>query len=104
MLFVLIFLVAIGGLLISLGYLIWKKEKINLIHSYHYTRVANSDKSAYTEKMGKGIILIGIGCALTGLICFITNTFYGWFLFVLFFVWGFVIIGKAQKKYNGGLF
>jgi len=92
------------GIFIVLGWRIWKKEQITLIHSYHYTKVSETDKKAYTEKMGKGIIIIGIGMIITGSIDFFTNSSSGWIFFGVGFVWGFVIMIAAQKKYNGGMF
>ena len=32
---------------IYLGCLMWKKEKITLLHSYHYDKVSPSDKKVY---------------------------------------------------------
>lgn len=102
--FELIFLILIGSIFLFLGWRIWKKEQITLIHDYHYTNVSEKDKKIYTEKMGKACIIIGIGIILTGIIDFISNTAYGWIFFGIFFVWGLIIIFMAQKKYNGGLF
>lgn len=102
--FELILMMFLGFLFLILGWRIWKKEQITLIHSYHYTKVSEDDKKFYTEKMGKGIIVVGIGMILTGIIDFITNTSYGWIFFGICFVWGFIIILRAQKNYNGGLF
>ncbi len=100
----LILSVFIGLLFLFLGWRIWKKEQITLIHSYHYTKVSEEDKKDYTEEMGKSIILIGIGSTLAGIIDFITNTAYGWLFFIIFFILGFIKIFKAQKKYNDGIF
>lgn len=94
----------LGCVFLILGWCIWKKEQITLIHSYHYKKVSELDKKYYTEQMGKGIIVIGIGILLTGIIDFVTNTLYGWIFFGIGFVWGFAIIILAQKKYNGGIF
>lgn len=58
MLFKLIILLLVGALFIWLGILIWKKEKISLIHFYHYTKVKAEDKNAYTALMGKGVFVI----------------------------------------------
>ena len=66
-----------GCIFLILGWRIWKKEQITLIHSYHYKKVSESDKKYYTEKIGKGIIVIGIGILTTGIIDFATNTLYG---------------------------
>ncbi len=94
----------VGLLCVGMGLLIWKKEKITLIHSYHYTKVREEDKKAYTSLLGKGLLIIGIGCILTGIINYWTNTDYGWFVFALSFIIGFWLMGKAQKKFNGGWF
>ena len=94
----------LGTIFIFLGLRIWKKEQITLIHSYHYKKVSESDKKKYTEQMGKGIIVMGIGMLITAIIELLTRTSYGWIGFLICFVWGFIIILIAQKKYNGGLF
>lgn len=104
MLFELIITGAVGLLCVSLGLMLWKKQKISLIHSYHYTKVKQNDIKAYTTLMGKGVVMIGVGCILTGIIDYFTHTAYGWFGFSLFFIIGFIFIGKAQRKFNGGFF
>ena len=38
----------VGIVLIALGYLVWKKEKISLFHDYHYEKVSEEDKTAMT--------------------------------------------------------
>ncbi|MBU3172462.1 DUF3784 domain-containing protein [Clostridium estertheticum] len=98
-----IILLPVGLYFISIGWRIWKKEQITLIHDYHYTIVAEKDKKSYTEKMGKACILIGIGMILWVIIDFVSKASYGWICFGIFFVWGLVMIFKAQKKYNGGV-
>lgn len=87
-----------------IGWRIWKREQITLIHAHHYKRVAEKDKKAYTERMGKAVMLIGTGIILMAAVDSITGTVYGWTAFGVCFVWGMVIMLKAQKKYNGGLF
>ena len=37
---------------IYLGCLLWKKEKITLFHSYHYDKVAPSDKKVFCKISG----------------------------------------------------
>lgn len=102
--FELIFMILMGLLFLMLGLLIWKKEMITLVHSYHYTKVKLEDRKPYTEEMGKSLIVMSIGMFLTGIVDYITGTAYGWICFGLFFVGGFALILKAQKNYNGGLF
>ena len=102
--FELVILLLIGLIFSFLGWRIWKKEQITLIHDYHYTKVIEKDKKPYTEKMGKACIVMGIGMILTGIIDFLTNTFYGWIFFGVCFIIGLIIMIFAQLKYNGGLF
>ena len=97
-------MIIVGLIFIFIGWRIWKKEQINLIHAYHYKKVSENDKKLYTEKMGKAFILMGIGMISTEIINFVTNTNFGWMAFIISFVWGTTIIVKAQKKHNNGLF
>lgn len=86
------------------GFLIWKKERISLIHSYHYSRVSEEDKKDYSQEVGKSMLLIAVGLMINGVVGLVTETFYGWIFFVVFFVLGFIKMSKAQNKYNGGWF
>ena len=54
-------IVAIGiGILalvfIYLGYLMWKEEKITLLHNYHYDKVSPSDKKVFCKISGWGLL------------------------------------------------
>lgn len=100
----LIILLLVGLLLIWLGWRIWKKEQITLIHDYHYSKVSKENQKAYTEKMGKALIIMGLGIVLTGVIDIATKSFYGWIIFAISFLWGSILIFITQNKYNGGLF
>ena len=102
--FELFFLLIVGILFFCLGWEIWKKEKISLIHDYHHKKVKDSDKKAYTTIMGKSLLIIGVGIILTGVVDFITHTLYGWWIFGIAFCIGLIIIVYAQVKYNHGLF
>lgn len=102
--FDLVFLSVIGLLFVVVGWLIWKKQKIRLIHSYHYPNVKEEDKKPYTAAMEKAVMLIGIGSFLAGVVNFAFSTNAGWLLFLICFTLGFGRIIIAQKKYNGGLF
>ena len=102
--FELFLLLAIGLPLCYMGWVIWKKEKIQLIHDYHTKRVTKKDQKAYAALMGKALLLIGAGTALTGVIDFLTDTSNGWLVFLACFCAGLIMILRAQKKYNGGLF
>ncbi len=103
-LFELILLTAVGTLFCIFGWKIWKKEQITLIHDYHYKKVNDSDKKAYTTLMGKAMLIMGVGMYLTGIIDFITFTFFGWVAFGVSFICGLIMMILAQIKYNKGIF
>ncbi len=93
-------LLPFGVLFIVLGLLIWKKEKITLIHDYHWDRVKEEDKSAYTALIGKGVFIIGVSTVLTGIVDAVTNTGWGWLAFTAGFVVSVVLFLRAQFRYN----
>ena len=90
----------VGTLCITFGLLIWKKQKLSLLHDYHYKNVKEEDISAYCKLMGIGLMTIGIGICLTGLYSLVFENLYGLLILLLGFVVGIIIISKAQK-YNG---
>ena len=92
---------AVGLLCIILGLLLWKKQKLSVLHDYHYQNVKQEDIPAYSRAMGIGLILIGAGICLTGVIDLLTRSALCWIAFVAGFAAGMIIMGKAQKKYNG---
>ena len=99
-----IIMVLCGLLCLLLGFVIWTQEKITLIHDYHYKKVKEEDKKAYTAVIGKGVMALGAGCVLSGVVCAL-----GWEdwigpVLVLGFVLGLGAIAYGQFKYNHGLF
>lgn len=93
-----------SALFFYLGFLIWKKERINLIHDYHYTKVKEKDKKAYTSIMGKAMIVIGIGMAISGVIGIFIDSLKSTILFGITFLIGLCMMIFAQIKYNRGIF
>ena len=89
-----------GSICIILGLLIGKKQKVSLLHDYHYSKVREQDIPAYAREMGTGIILIGAGIWLTGLLEVFSSPLW-WVPLVIGFVTGIIVINRAQKKYNG---
>jgi len=91
-------------LFIVLGWQIWIKEKIELIHSYHYERV--EDKKGYTKAMGIMVFLVGVVLfvdALLAVFNLFPVTILGAILIGTLFIMTIVLI-VIQGKYNGGMF
>ena len=85
---------------IYLGWMIWKKEKITLLHSYHYDKVSPGDKKVFGKISGWGVIAIGIGLLVTALIIAITDSALGFVAFAAGFVVGLALLIYAGAKYN----
>lgn len=94
---------AVGLLCIIFGLLIWKKQKVSLVHDYHYQNVRKEDIPAYARLLGIGLILIGIGICLTGLLNIFESSLW-WIPMLAGFIAGIIVMNKAQKKYNGSWF
>lgn len=96
--------IAVGAVLIVLGLETWKKQKVSFLHSYHYKNVKEEELPAYTRQMGVGQLLVGSGLCMTGLLRLLKDSMLSWLPFIVSAAVGFVIMHKAQKKYNGGWF
>lgn len=81
-----------------------EQSKLTLIHDYHYKKVKDTNKKAYTSQMGKAMLVMGTGIILTGIIDFLTATQYGWCFLGIGFTIGLVMMIRAQIKYNHGIF
>lgn len=90
----------VGFVLIILGYMVWKKEKISLFHDYHYDRVSEEDKKAFCTISGIGVVLIGIGLFITSIIIGITDSMWSFIPFVIGFVAGLIMLIYSGIKYN----
>ena len=93
---------AVGALLIVMGTLIWKKQKVSLLHDYHYKNVKKEDLPAYTRLVGIGIITIGTGICIMGILNLILSPLW-WIPLLAGFVSGFIVLFRAQMKYNGSV-
>lgn len=94
---------AVGLLLIILGLLIWKKQKISLLHDYHYKKVKEQDVPAYTRLVGISLIVMGIGICITGVLNLFDSPIW-WIPLFGGIAAGLIIMNKAQKTYNGSWF
>ena len=102
MLIGLIVFLGVAILFFVLGWLLWKKQRIDLVNAWHTRNVKKEDVPAYTRLMGLSLIAIGAGCLVTGIVACILEETLGWIALPAGFVAGFALIWTAQKKYNGG--
>lgn len=90
----------VGIILMVFGYFLWKKERITLLHSYHYDKVSEKDKKIFCTISGIGVLSVGIGIFLTGIIIGITNSAWSYLIFATGFVIGLALLIYAGLKYN----
>ena len=94
---------SVGILLTGLGLSIWKKQNASLLHDYHFKNVREEDIPGYSRLMGQGLIVMGAGVCVCGLLDMMSLSFW-WVPLVAGFVIGFLMMNRAQKKYNGSWF
>ena len=94
---------AVGAVCVIMGLLLRIKQKVSILHDYHYKNVQKEDIPAYTRQMGIGLIMIGAGIIITGLLNLVSSSLW-WIPLLAGFVSGLIVIYMAQKKYNGSVF
>ena len=95
----------VGVILIILGLITWKKQKLSIIHSYHHQNVKTEDIPAYARLMGIGQIVIGAGLCVTAILGLMTqNIMLSLSGFTVSLIIGVIIFHKAHMKYNGSWF
>lgn len=87
-------------LFLVIGWLIWKKERIDLLHDYHRHRVSEEDKKRFCALCGTGVGVIGIGMLLTAVLFAVTGKLWSLFAFVGGFLVGIVMLIWTIGKYN----
>ena len=90
----------VGLLLCIFGLLIWKKEKISLLHDYHYNKVKEENKKVFCTLSGIGILIIGISLLVTAVILAFTDSALSFIAFGVGFIAGILLLIFAGNKYN----
>ena len=96
----LIILVSVGILLLAIGYMIWKKEKITLLHDYHYDKVTEEDKKEFCALSGKGIVIIGVGLIISAVFMESVEEMWSFLPMIIGFAIGLGFLIYAGYKYN----
>ena len=93
-------LIVLGGIFILLGFLIWKKEKITLLHDYHRAHVCAEQQTAFCTLCGISLLIIGISLAVTGILLAVTDSALSFLLFGAGMIIGVALLIHAETKYN----
>ena len=90
----------LGVVFCAVGYLIGAKQKISLLHEYHYAKVPQVDRKAFCALSGWGVASIGIGLLVTAVILGITDSAWSFLAFAAGLAVGLAQLIHAGKKYN----
>lgn len=84
---------------------------ISTIHRYHRHRVLEHNKLPFGKQVGLGTIICGAGCIFASFMLLLDHllsvpalVFVGWAVIALCAIIGIIVIYRAVKKYNGGIF
>ena len=92
--------ILLGLIFLVLGRQIWKKQKMNLIISYHCDKVSEENKQAYCTLSGVGVFTIGIGFVLSGICTVCLQNVYAFIPMAVGLVLGIALLIAAGIKYN----
>ena len=90
----------VGVLLAVLGLLIWKKEKIELLHDYHVNKVSAKNKTAFCTLSGVGVLVIGLGLLVTAALFGLTESLCSFLPFAAGLIAGIALLMIAGRRYN----
>ncbi|MBQ8575214.1 MAG: DUF3784 domain-containing protein [Clostridia bacterium] len=95
-----IFSILLGFFCIWLGYKVWFKEQITLLHSSRYTKVEEKNKKFFCRTSGFGIILIGIAFLACDIVFLITFSLWSLLIMIAGLAAGIAILVYSDRKYN----
>ncbi len=90
----------LGMIFFRLGWHIWKRQRINLIISYHSSKVSEENKQAYCTLFGIGVLFMGIGFLLSGIFTVFTRSVLVFVPMTVGLVAGILLVIAAVTKYN----
>ena len=82
------------------GLILWKKQKITWIHSYHRRYVRTEDIPALTKAVGSGSIIIGFGILFFGAILMLSSSMWGFAGYLIALPVGVIRMVRAVNRYN----
>lgn len=95
-----VLLVFLGIVFIMLGWKIWKKQRMDLIISYHCDKVSEENKQAYCTLSGSGILIMGFGFLVSGICAVFIRSAFVFVTMTAGLVLGIVLLISAIVKYN----
>lgn len=92
--------VFLGLIFIWLGWQIWKKQRTDLIISYHNDKVSEENRQAYYTLFGAGVLVMGTGFILSGICTIFIRSLLAFGPMAAGLVLGMAMLVSAVMKYN----
>ena len=99
------------GILVSVLGIINMTGNISSLHRYHRHRVLEHNRIPFGRRVGLGTIICGAGFIFASFMLLLDHllsvpalVFVGWAVIALCTIIGIIVIYRAVKKYNGGIF
>ncbi len=90
----------LGFIFIWLGLQIWKKQRMDLIISYHCEKVSKENKQAFCTLSGIGVVIIGTGFLLSGICAVFIRSALVFAPMTAGLILGTALLFSAVGKYN----
>ena len=91
---------SVGLLMTVLGWLLWRKQRISILHDYHTDKLSPEDLAAFCTLSGLGLIVTGVSLIVTAVLLALTDSPYSFLCFAVGLVAGLVMLITAGAKYN----
>ena len=98
--FISVLFIMLSLVFIMFGWQIWKKQKINLIISYHSDKVSEEDQKAYCALSGIGVFIMGIGFGLSGICTLLFRSVHIFIPMTVGLAAGLAMLVSAGIRYN----
>ena len=95
-----VLLILLSLVFIGLGWLIWKKQRMDLIMSHHCDKVREENKKAYCALAGIGVCIIGVGFALSGICMTFLRSVFVFIPMTVGLLLGITLLAGAVIRYN----
>ena len=92
--------VLLGLVFIWLGWQIRKKQRMDLIISYHSDKVSEENRQAYCTLSGTGVLVMGFGFLLSGICTVFVQSLPAFIPMAAGLVTGTAMLISAVMKYN----
>ena len=100
MIIAMILMLAVGLLCLEFGFLLWKKQRISLIHDDQTQFVKEEDIPAYTKQMGIALCIMGAGILACGILILIFQSLMGMIPLCVVLPVGIFLLIRTQMRYG----